>query len=924
MIFAYTWKNIINKKQRVRNIVIILGVAFTLFLLSNMIFLIESSRVSLINDATKNVAEYDYSISRSPDFINAPDFFELDKINAILQRREFRMVNYRLSLPINGRSGPELPYYFIGLNFSSEIQNKLIKIDSSEFMTGISSLNDLSSTMCVLINPYSGNNTSILGSVINISLSITDASNFEIQKNISLTVAGFIHISQRFMSIPTSVAVKLQNVPEIFQLAESSKLVANIAQIWLKSPEMIYDVQDYAVTEARVKRLASEIQLEIGLEWRVYPEKLLAINQASMLNTLSGTVLTIISFATYGLSGLLIYGVISTSMSERLREFGILRTLGGKRRMVFWISIVESFILFSLASGIGWIGAYGIMSLVDRYTAGLNAMDPFIPHFQLILTPYTILLPIIFSIGASVIVGSVPAFRTARMTILNSMNPYLPYWHQIKEKKYSTKLVFYGLILSFYGVVIFLFIPFIFLTLNIIALVIFVVCLNLSLFLGLTLIVLGFRPLFERVVDKLVNRSKRLQAIITANIQRYKNRNISTATIIAFSFAFIFFVGNTFEITQTQITNFIAYSNGADLVIHSSYSIESQFTMDDIEILKKIEGIEYISACPMEVGYLPNNVQASLFDYADPFPTKISLIGLDLTYIDAVYSEYIKTTQGEFRDMLETLYTGKYAIISSSLAEKLDLKIGASIQLNVRGDLEISEEEYIVIGIVKHMPGYFESTRSLQIMAEGAAVFISIPNYRELCRISEPLRVQKFFIKAVSDDFDTLTAISDAIKQRYPNYFFRILNTKEQTKDFRLAMTFASIMIESIGWASVLLAVLGVLSSASSMYIERTRDIGILRTLGLYNSEIKTLFFKEILIYILGAGSAGMVSGITISWILYSQINLFIQIPTGLIFPWGTLLRSSLLSYIIVWLGISILFRIIHKKRSITEILRLV
>jgi len=76
---------------------------------------------------------------------------------------------------------------------------------------------------------------------------------------------------------------------------------------------------------------------------------------------------------------LVMYAAVSLSMSERLQESAILRTLGSSRRLILGIQLVEFTVLGVMAGLLAAIGAEAAVAMIQRFMFDLLfAMHPWI------------------------------------------------------------------------------------------------------------------------------------------------------------------------------------------------------------------------------------------------------------------------------------------------------------------------------------------------------------------------------------------------------------------------------------------------------------------------------------------------------------------------------------------------------------------
>ena len=106
---------------------------------------------------------------------------------------------------------------------------------------------------------------------------------------------------------------------------------------------------------------------------------------------------------------------VSMATRDRIQEFGIIRSLGFKRRQVLGLVLSES-VLISLAGGaLGVLAAALFLNLQDYYYGilGLNLLIQ--------VTPAVAGLALLISLAVGVLGGMLPAIGASRLKIVNSL-----------------------------------------------------------------------------------------------------------------------------------------------------------------------------------------------------------------------------------------------------------------------------------------------------------------------------------------------------------------------------------------------------------------------------------------------------------------------------------------------------------------------
>jgi putative ABC transport system permease protein len=131
-----------------------------------------------------------------------------------------------------------------------------------------------------------------------------------------------------------------------------------------------------------------------------------AYNSVMGVVVLIGLVITSISLFVGGIG---VMNIMFVSVTERTREIGIRKAIGGKRRTILTQFLFESSSICLLGGIIGVILAFGVTSLINS-----------------LVLPATISLPVVFvalliSIVVGVLSGIIPAYRASRMNPIDAL-----------------------------------------------------------------------------------------------------------------------------------------------------------------------------------------------------------------------------------------------------------------------------------------------------------------------------------------------------------------------------------------------------------------------------------------------------------------------------------------------------------------------
>jgi putative ABC transport system permease protein len=112
------------------------------------------------------------------------------------------------------------------------------------------------------------------------------------------------------------------------------------------------------------------------------------------------------------------FNTISITVAQRVREFATLRSLGASRRQVLRSVLVEGFCIGVLASVVGLFAGLG---LAKGLNALFNALSLSLPTTSLVLETRTVIVSLVLGIGVTMVSSLVPALRATRIPPVAAM-----------------------------------------------------------------------------------------------------------------------------------------------------------------------------------------------------------------------------------------------------------------------------------------------------------------------------------------------------------------------------------------------------------------------------------------------------------------------------------------------------------------------
>jgi putative ABC transport system permease protein len=216
--------------------------------------------------------------------------------------------------------------------------------------------------------------------------------------------------------------------------------------------EGVFDAVDFAVEEgADPQAVRQRVQ-------DVLPDGLEIVDRQTLIDEANdsvnqfigpfGTGLLVFAFITAFVSAFLINNVFAITIGQRLRELALLRAIGGSgrqvRRMIYLEALMMSVVATLLGIGGGMLVAKGIISVFNAAGAGF-------PDTGLVLLPRSVLMAFLVGVGITMLAVIAPALRAARIPPVAAMRPELGF------EALSTKRLVLGAIVTAIGVVMFLY-----------------------------------------------------------------------------------------------------------------------------------------------------------------------------------------------------------------------------------------------------------------------------------------------------------------------------------------------------------------------------------------------------------------------------------------------------------------------------------
>ena len=539
----------------------------------------------------------------------------------------------------------------------------------------------------------------------------------------------------------------------------------------------------------------------------------------SQIKTVLGfftTFLTAFSFIALGIGCFVIYNVFSITAAQRQRESALLRAIGASRRQVTNSLLVEAVVIGLVGSTLGFIFGIG---LSQALSALLNAIGLEIPTTGLTINSSAIFSTVLVGTIITTLSAILPALRSGRVPPLAAIRETA-----LDVVTGLTRRVIIGLVFMILGVVALV------ASING-AEVIFLGLGVLAVFAGV--LVLG--PAISKPVAMLLGKPvARLRGITGAmsqqNAARNPKRTARTAAPVLIGVALV----TSFTALAASIKSEIRESIGSSFRGDFALSVNSRgFGGIPTSVTDQIDQLPEVQTAT-GVGFIAAKVGDE-----SPF-----ILVFNPKTADGLYN--LEMIEGRQSDL------GKNEIfVEQDKSIEKNLPVGSNVQVTLIDGRSIQLK---VAGTYKNAYGNYVVSREL---FEGVAT----PLFDSFVYISTNTNVSdenaRTAISAISADLGVGTLES---RTEY-------IDSQAAQIDQFLALIYGLLFL------SVIIAIVGIIITLLLSVFERRHEIGLLRSVGMTRSQVRTMVRWESVITSLFGAVTGVLLGIVTGVVIVVSLN---------------------------------------------------
>ena len=533
------------------------------------------------------------------------------------------------------------------------------------------------------------------------------------------------------------------------------------------------------------------------------------------------TFMTIFALIALFVAAFIIYNTFSIIVAQRTRETALLRALGAGRRQVITAVLVEALAVGLAASAIGI--ALGIV-VAEGLKAVLAGIGFEIPTNGVVFEASTIYYGLIAGIGITTLSSVIPAVRASATSPLEALREAAVDDSALSRPRllFGSSTLLLGLAALFVG-----------LFAEVSSRLILVGLGAAATFLG----VAGLGPVLARpfasIVGSPIARIRGLPGeLARENSSRNPRRTATSAAALMVGVGLVSAITIFAASTTRSVEKIIDESVVGDLVIDSGSQGFGGLSPELATELSGLEEVEVASGVRMAIAKIDGDGE--------------SILAFDTSVMDHLTD--VKPVAGDATAMTET----DIAVLDTEAADR-GWSLGSKVEVF-----------FVDSGVQEFTVGALYSEDQLV-----GPFFMSNAAYE--ANVKDVFDTSVYVLSNQNFPIDTVRASVEAVTAAYPNAsvmdLTELKDSINEQVDQMLSLVYALLAL------AIVIALLGISNTLALSIVERTREIGLLRALGMTRAQLRaSIKWESFLVALLGS-AMGLVVGTFFGWAMVEALK---------------------------------------------------
>ncbi len=565
------------------------------------------------------------------------------------------------------------------------------------------------------------------------------------------------------------------------------------------------------------------------------------------------TLLLVFGYVAVLVGAFIIFNTFSITVAQRVSEFGVLRTLGASRRQILTSVLLEALAIGLIGAVVGIAGGFVVAIGLKAAFSGFG-VD--LPSTGAVLEARTVIVSALVAFVVTFVAALVPAWRSTRVPPIAALHAFSP----APSRRRRLALLIVAGLLAALGVV-------------------FVVAGlagggsvgsraarigggGLAVVVAISL----FSPMLVRPLADLVGRPLELIRRLTGrlareNTKRNPGRTAVTAAALMIALALVTFITVFAAGLKSSVAQVIEENFSGGLVIENSDGF-SPIPAGAARAAEKVPGVKSVATV--------RSAEAKVIDGGGG---SVKVNGPTPNIEEGVQIEWTAGGPEKLRNLRDD-----EAIVSDDFAKENGLRVGSRFSLLTQDE---QRPEFTVAGT-------FESK---------AKIFGDVFVTREV--MTDAFKVNQddtdFVILEPGADAEKVQAILTAgAKEAFPTA--EVLNQGELREEREKQIDQVVMLFYVLLGLAVFISLIGVINTLGLSIYERTRELGMLRAIGMSRRQMRSMIRYEAVITALIGAVLGLVLGIVFAALIAQPLKgegFTLSYPVGTLI--GILVLAALL-----------------------------
>ncbi|VEI12769.1 ABC transporter permease [Trueperella bialowiezensis] len=593
-------------------------------------------------------------------------------------------------------------------------------------------------------------------------------------------------------------------------LMDEADLIARIGE---EFSEVAVKIEDGQTRQAVKERIAAQLPADYVVH-TVEETRAETDDAVSEILDMVNTFLLVFVIIAITISTFIITNTFTISVRQRQRQFALLRAIGASPRQVFQAVMLQALLIGLIGSIIGVVVGQGLLFLIK---GGLEAAGMPLGG-SVLVTGKTAIISIIAGTVVTFLATIVPSRRAALTPAIEAMRE----GSGQKEKPLARRTII-SVVLLVAGTV---------------AMVVGAVNGASPLFgPGVAAMFIGVIDVMPALVHPVAGTAgwaaKKIApatgVLASRSLSASPRKTATTSVALAIGVALVCAGSSVAASLDETITQNVDTEISADIVMLSPVEVHN--APEIAKEVEKIAGVAAVDATMTNGWAVANPVTA-----AEPNTMTAMTGASSARAIDSLGMRFLEGTPG-------VLDSGQAAIFDN-VAESIGVGVGDDVALT-------SPAGTIVVPV-----GAIIETGTLTF---GQPQILLPP---QLAEELQPAQSYTPLVAVFTDDGADIAAIKDEIKDLVKDQYVWLVNDRADIKNIAGGqVTMLLTMLYALLALSVVIAVIGVVNTLTLSVVDRTREIGLLRAVGMQRSGVRRMVLQESVIITLLGTLVGVVFG---------------------------------------------------------------